>query len=140
MAGMNDRFYELEDILKAALESVDGLQGRACPVVEVNLSSGPLAVYERQTETGEDDLSGATGLLEENFEVHCLHSTYKKMRVLAASVKRQVQQLRDASGKLIIESVKVEQRIPDILESKVQLYRRTYNDKIQYQITGGNIE
>ena len=133
---MNDALA-LEEILVAAIEGVEGLKDRVCPVVDIQKNTGPLAVYDQRKETEEQTISGDTGLLTAEFEVHCLHSTYTKMRLLAEAVKRAVKGMRGRTGTLLIEAVRVEQSIPDIMEAKVQLFRRTYNVSIQYQIQGG---
>ena len=137
MAVMND-VLDLEEILVAAIESIDGLKDRVCPVVDIQKNTGPLVVYDQRTDTGEWSISGDTGLLTAVFEVHCLHSTYKKMRLLAAAVKGKLKGMHGNDSPLLIEDVRVEQTVPDILETKVQLYRRTYNLTIHYQIQGGN--
>lgn len=137
MAVMNDALA-MEDILVAAIESVEGLKDRVCPVVDIQKNTGPLVVYDQRTDAEERSISGDTGLLSAEYEVHCLHSTYKKMRLLAEAVKGKLKGMQGDNSPLLIEAVRVEQTIPDILESKVQLFRRTYNVMIYYQIRGGN--
>lgn len=134
---MESKELILEETLVAEIEAIEGLPGRVCPVVEIHISTGPVVVYDQRKETEEPDISGGTGLLTAEFDVHCLHSTYKKMRLLAEAVKKQIKGMQRDGSPLIIESVQVEQTTPDILESRVQLYRRTYNVRIQYQIQGG---
>lgn len=137
MADMNDAL-DMEEILVAAVERTEGLKGRVCPVVDIQKNTGPLVVYDQRTEREEWSMSGDTGLLTAEYEVHCLHSTYQKMRMLAEAVKGELKGLRGGNSLLFIEDVRVEQSIQDIWEIKVQLFRRTYNVIIHYQIRGGN--
>lgn len=137
MAGMND-VRAIEDVLVDVIEGVDGLKDRVCPVVDIQKSTGPLVVYDQRKESEQRDISGDTGLISVEFEVHCLHTTYIKMRQLAHAAKEKIKGMLGNNSPLFIEAVQVEQITPDILESRVQLYRRTYNVTIQYQIRGGN--
>lgn len=125
----------LEAALVAAVEALDGLKDRVCPVIDIQKSTGPLVVYDQRQESDERDISGGTGLLEAVFQIHVLHSTYLKMRTLSENVK---DTLNGMSGReeapLLIEAVIVELATPDIMEMKVQLFRRTYNVRFLYQI------
>lgn len=124
----------LEETLVAALESVDGLSDRVCPVEDIQKSTGPLVVYEQQTEEEADSIDGSAGLFTAVFKLHVFHGTYKKMRLLAEQVKSAVKSLRQsANGALYVEEVKVTMAHPDVLENRVQLFRRAYNVTIQYQ-------
>lgn len=125
----------LEQAMVAALESVEGLKDRVCPVVDIQKSTGPLAVYDQRIENDKKTLLGNAGLLEAEYQVHVLHNTYLKMRQLAENVKCALEALQGYyNPPLLIETVTVELGSPDILESKVQLFRRTYNVLFQYQI------
>lgn len=125
----------LEQILAENLEAIESLKDRVCPVVDIQKSTGPLAVYDQREESDQKALSGATGLLSAAYQVHVLHNTYLKMRQLAERVKAALNALQGYhQSPLMIEAVSVELGTPDILESKVQLYRRTYNVIFQYQI------
>ena len=130
-----DKETLLEDAMVASLEAREGLKGRVCPVAEIKLNTGPLVVYEQRSETEEQDLEGDSGLLTGGFQIHALHGTYKKMRLLCGAVKDALKELRGAKYQaLTIEALKVEQATPDILEEKVGLFRRTYNVTFFYQI------
>ena len=125
----------LEETLVAALEVVPGLAGRVCPVEDIQKSTGPLAVYEQQTEQEESCIDGAAGLFSVGFKIHVFHGTYKKMRLLAEQVKYAVKSLRQSTeGVLYIEEVTVTMAHPDVREDRVQLFRRAYFVTIQYQI------
>lgn len=124
----------LEETIVAALEAVDGLSDRVCPVEDIQKSTGPLVVYEQQTEGESTCMDGTAGLFTAAFKLHVFHGTYKKMRLLAERVKAAVKSLRQrGNGALYIEEVTVTMAHPDILENKVQLFRRAYNVTIQYQ-------
>lgn len=125
----------LEETMVAALEALEGMDGRVCPVIDIQKSTGPLVVYDQQTETQTQGLEGDSGLMTAGFQIHVLHGTFRAMRLLAETVKTALKSLRGKTeGPLRIEAVTVELATPDILESKVQLYRRTYNTTFFYQI------
>ena len=132
---MNTNGIALEEAMVAALKALDGLKDRVCPVVEIKKNDGPLVVYDQRTETDEQELAGDSGLLAAVFEIHVLHGSYMKMRLLAETVKTALKTLRGTdNGPLRIEAVIVELATPDIREGKVQLFRRTYNVTFHYQI------
>lgn len=125
----------LEETMVAALEALDGLSDRVCPVVDIQKSSGPLVVYDQKTERQEQELAGDSGLQTASFQIHVLHSTYRKMRLLSETVKTALKALRGSTkGPLLIEAVILELATPDLLEAKVQLFRRTYDVTFNYQI------
>lgn len=125
----------LEETLVAALQAVAGLSGRVCPVQDIQKSAGPLAVFEQQNETEEAAIDGMTGMSTAVYEIHVLHGTYEKMRLLAEQIKSKIKALRQyAEGSLYIEEVAVALASRDIYEDRVQLFRRTYKVTIQYQI------
>jgi hypothetical protein len=125
----------LENTLVAALEAVDGLADRVCPIQDIRKNTGPLAVFEQQVETEETALDGLTGLETAVYIVHAMHNTYEKMRLLAEQIKNTMKALRrHAEGSLFIEDVAVALASKDIYEGRVQLFRRAYKITIQYQI------
>lgn len=125
----------LETALVAALEAVDGLSDRVCPVEDIQKSTGPLVVYEQQDESEERAIDGLTGLTTAVFKIHVFHGTYKKMRLLSEQVKKAVQAMRQCTeGALLIEEVIIKLAQPDALENRVQLFRRAYSVTIHYQI------
>lgn len=125
----------LEESMVAALEALEGLSDRVCPIVDIKKSTGPLIVYEQQTESDTQELDGDSGLLTAVFQIHVMHNTFRLMRLLAEVTKTALKSLRGKNdGPLHIEAVTVELATPDILETKVQLFRRTYNATFHYQI------
>ena len=125
----------LEESRVAALEALDGLSDRVCPIVDIKKSTGPLIVYDQQTEGDEQELDGDAGLLTATFQVHVLHNTFRQMRLLSEKTKSTLKTLRGKiEGPLRIEAVTVELASPDILETKVQMFRRTYKATFYYQI------
>ena len=131
---MEDRLL-LEETLVAALEVVEGLSGRVCPIVDIQKSTGPLAVFEQQDESEDNAIDGLTGLCTAVYFVHAMHGTYTKMRLLAEQIKDAIQNLRrHADVSLCIEDVTISMASPDIYEDRVRLYRRTYKVTIHFQI------
>lgn len=128
----------LEAALTSAIEALDGLDDRVCPIIDIQKNTGPLVIYDQKREANERDLSGRTGLLEAEFRIYVLHSTYMKMRLLAEEVKAALQSMEGStSPPLHIEAVDVELATPDLHEIKVSLFRRTYTVRFLYQIQGG---
>ena len=137
MEGKTDML--LEEVLVAALEAVDGLRDRVCPIEDIQKSTGPLAVYEQQSEQEETCIDGAAGLLTASFKIHIFHTTYQKMRLLAEQVKKAIKSLRQRTeGIFCIEEVTAIMAHPDLQEDSVQLFRRAYSVTIQYQIKEDN--
>lgn len=131
---MEDRLL-LEETFVAALEAVDGLSGRVCPIQDIQKSTGPLAVFEQQDESEDEAIDGLTGLCIAVYKVHAMHNTYTKMRLLAERIKKTIQSLRQCTkGSLYIEDVTVNMASPDLYEDRVRLFRRTYKVTIHYQI------
>lgn len=125
----------LEETMVAALEALEGLKDRVCPVVDIQKCTGPLVVYDQKTEKHEQELEGDSDLQTASFEIHVLHSTYRKMRLLSETVKTALKSLwGKIKGPLLIEAVILELATPDLMEGKVQLFRRTYQVTFYYQI------
>lgn len=125
----------LEQAMVEALEALEGMAGRVCPVVDTQKDTGPLAVYDQREEGDKKTLAGNTGLCAATYQVHVLHNTYFAMRKLAESIKAALEALQGYKNDvLLIEAVSVELGTPDIHEVKVQMFRRTYNVNFQYQI------
>lgn len=128
----------LEEALTSAIEALDGLDDRICPITDIQKNTGPLVIYDQKRESDERCLTGRTGLLEAEFRIHVLHSTYMKMRLLAEKVKAALQSMEGSTNPpLHIEAVDVELATPDLHEIKVSLFRRTYTVRFLYQIQGG---
>lgn len=131
---MEDRLL-LEETLVAALEAVEGLSDRVCPIIDIQKSTGPLAVFEQQDESEENAIDGTTGLCVAIYKIYAMDGTYSKMRLLAEKIKKAVTSLRQYEKEtLCIEEVVVKMAAPDIYEDRVRLFRRTYQITIHYQI------
>lgn len=131
---MEDRLL-LEETLVAALEAVEGLSDRVCPIVDIQKSTGPLAVFEQQDESEDHAIDGLTGLCTAVYLVRAMHGTYTKMRLLSERIKNAIQNMRRyADVSLCIEEVAITMASPDIYEDRVRLFRRTYKVTIHYQI------
>ena len=124
----------LEDTMVTALEDLDGLKERVCPVIDIQKSTGPLVVFDQKIENDEKLLDGSAGLPTAAYQIHVLHNTYLKMRLLSEQVKAALENLQGfCQLSLLIETVTVELGTPDLWEAKVNLFRRTYNVTFQYQ-------
>ena len=131
---MEDRLL-LEETLVAALEAVEGLSDRVCPILDIQKSTGPLAVFEQQDESEDKSIDGLTGLCTAVYMVHAMHGTYMKMRLLSERIKHAIQNIqRYADVSLCVEDVTISMASPDIYEDRVRLFRRTYKVTIHYQI------
>ena len=105
----------LEETLVAALEAVEGLSDRVCPILDIQKNTGPLAVFEQQDESEENAIDGLTGLCTAVYLVHAMHGTYTKMRLLAEQIKNAIQTMRRyADVSLCIEGVAITLAVPDI--------------------------
>lgn len=124
----------LERAVTGALEAIEGLEDRVCPVLDIQKSTGPLIVYDQDVDDEEKTLSGTAGLFTAEYQVHVLHNTYLKMRQLAEQVKTALKALQGYQHEsILIEDATVKLESRDILETKVQLFRRTYRINFQYQ-------
>ena len=131
---MEDRLL-LEETLVVALEAVEGLSDRVCPILDIQKSTGPLAVFEQQDESEENAIDGLTGLCTAVYKIHAMHGSYAQMRLLAERIKNAMQNMREhADASLYIEDVTVNMASPDFYEDRVRLFRRTYKVTIHYQI------
>ena len=125
----------LEETLVATLKAVEGLSDRVCPILDIQKSTGPLAVFEQQDESEDKDIDGLTGLCTAVYKVHAMHGTYTGMRLLAKQIKKTIQSLRQCTkGPLYVEDVTISMASPDLYEDRVCLFRRTYKVTIHYQI------
>lgn len=132
---MEEKGIALETAMVAALEGVEGLSGRVCPVIDIHKSTGPLIVYDPRRESEERSICGREGLWYAEIQIHVLHNGYMKMRQLCERVRAELLALEGLNkAPLLIEAVEVELATPDFFENKVELFRRTYNVKIYYQI------
>lgn len=132
---MKENGIALESAMVAALEGIEGLSGRVCPVIDIHKSTGPLAVYDPRRETEERSMDGRAGLLYAEVQLHVLHNTYMKMRQLSEKAKAALQAMEGLRiAPLLVEAVEVELATPDLFESKAELFRRTYNVKFYYQL------
>lgn len=124
----------LEETLVATLEAVEGLSDRVCPILDIQKSTGPLAVFEQQNEFEDNAIDGSTGLCTAVYLVHAMHGTYTQMRLLAEKLRKAIQSMRKDAASLRVEDVAIVMASPDIYEDRVRLFRRTYKVTIHYQI------
>lgn len=132
---MEENGIALEKAMVAALEGIDGLLDRVCPVTDIHKSTGPLAVYDPRQEETQRSIEGPVELMQATVLVHVLHNTYMKMRLLSEKVKKALQAMEGLrKGPLLVEAVEVELASPDLYEGKAELFRRSYHVTFFYQI------
>ena len=123
-----------EELIKTALEPIDGLLGKVFPLEAMKDAVAPFVFYLRQTWEEEDALDGPTGLQSGTFELNCVAQTYARLIALAGAVRSRLQAMQGTShGGLYIERVVIRQASPDLKEREVNLYRRMYVLQIYYQ-------
>ena len=131
----------LDKIIKATLEPIAGLDGHVYPLEGLKNATPPFAFYLQTAEDEEDTLDGRTGLLEAAFEVHIVAKTYANLIWLAGSAKLALQELQGTTHEdLLIERASVRQTSPDLKETEVNLYRRVYTLRVNYQKEENNNE
>lgn len=131
----------LDEIIKTTLEPVTGLDSHVYPLEGLKNAVPPFAFYLQTAEDEEDTLDGRTGLMEATFEVNIVAKTYANLIWLAGSAKLALQKLQGTThGDLRIERVSVRQTSPDLKEMEVNLYRRAYVLRVNYQKEENNNE
>lgn len=123
-----------EDAIVGALSPLPRLADKVFPLEGLKNASAPFVFY-LQTESGEAPaLDGPTGLLSASFEIHCVGRSYAELNALAGRVCPALQALQGAELEgLSIQRAEVHQASPDIKEHEVQLFRRMYILKLDYQ-------
>lgn len=131
----------LDKVIKATLEPVKGLHAHVYPLEGLKNATPPFAFYFQTTEDEEDALDGRTGLMEAAFEVHIVAKTYANLVWLAGAARTALQQLQGTTHEdLLIERVTVTQASRDVKEVEVNLYRRPYVLRVNYQKEENNYE
>ena len=124
-------------LIKAAMETIDGLAGQVYPLQAIKNAVAPFVFY-RQTE--EDDayaLDGPASLMTASYEIHCVAQTYAGLVALSGAVRPALQALQGTThDDLLVERVAIRQASPDLKETDVNLYRRIYILSINYQLGG----
>ena len=116
------------------------MKGRVYPLEGLK-NTAPFAFYFQTAEDEEDALDGRTGLMEAAFEVHIVAKTYANLVWLAGAARTALQQLQSTTHEdLLIERVTVTQASRDVKEVEVNLYRRPYVLRVNYQKEEDNYE
>ena len=124
----------LEQPIKAAIETVDGLYGKFYPMEGLKQATAPFAFYRQTAEEEEDTLAGPSGLMEVSFEIHFVARTYSELIRLCSAGRAALQSLQGTTHEdLLIERITIRQASPDLKESEVKFYRRMYVLTINYQ-------
>ncbi len=122
-------------VIKEALETIAGLAGQVYPLEALKNASDRFVFYAQQEESEEDALDGPTGLLSSAYEIHCVAKTYASLVSLSGAVRLALRALQGTThGDLLIEQATVRQASPDLKEREVDLYRRMYVLRINYQM------
>lgn len=131
----------LDEIIKTTLEPIAGLDKHVYPLEGLKNADPPYVFYLQTAEDEEDTLDGRTGLMEITFEVNIVAKTYANLIWLAGSAKTALQKLQGTTHEgLLIERVSIRQTSPDLKEMEVNLYRRSYALRVNYQKEENNNE
>lgn len=123
-----------EQVLKNALETVDGQAGKAFPLEGLKNAAAPFSFYLRQNWDEDDALDGPTGLQSATFEINFVARSYAELTALSGAAQSVLQALQGTTHEgLYIERVKLRQASPDLKEKEVNLYRRMYVLQMNYQ-------
>lgn len=123
-----------DEVIKTALESIAGLDGRVFPLEGLKNAAAPFVFYLQISEDDEYTLDGSTGLQAVSFEINCVAKTYSSLVAMAGSVRPVLQALQGTThDDLLIERVTIRQASPDLKEMEVNLYRRMYILTVNYQ-------
>lgn len=123
-----------EQVVKTALEAVDGQAGKAFPLEGLKNAKAPFSFYLRQNWDEEDALDGPTGLQSATFELNFVARSYAELIALSGAAVPVLQGLQGTSHEgLYIERVQIRQASPDLKEKEVNLYRRMYVLQMNYQ-------
>lgn len=126
-----------EQVLKTALETIEGQSGKVFPLEGLKNAAAPFSFYLRMTGDEEDALDGPTGLQSATFEINFVARTYAELIALAGAARPVLLALQGTAHEdLFIERVVIRQTSPDLKEKEVNLYRRMYVLQMNYQ--GGN--
>lgn len=94
----------IEEILKDALQQVDGLAGKVYKLAAPKEATAPYAVFGKHDDTELQDLDGGTGFWTGNLELHLLAANYAALKALEQGVKRAC---RTAEGKVTADGLEV---------------------------------
>lgn len=123
-----------EEVIVAALETIDGLQSNVYPAEALKNATAPFVFYLQATDDETEALDGPTGLMSATYEIHCVAQSYAVLLWLVGSVRPALQAMQ---GKiyngLLIERASVRQASPDLKEREVGLYRRVLRLELHYQ-------
>lgn len=124
----------LDEIIKTTLEPIAGLDKHVYPLEGLKNATPPFAFYFQTAEDEADTLDGRTGLMEAAFEVHIVAKTYANLIWLAGSARLALQELQGTTHEdLLIERVTVTQVSRDVKDKEVNLFRRPYLLRVNYQ-------
>lgn len=123
-----------EQLMKTALERIDGLSGKVYPLEALKNAAAPFVFYLQTAEDEENALDGRTGLLSASYEINCVAKTYASLAWLSGTVRPALQALQGTTHEgIAIERITIRQASPDLKEKEVNLYRRMYVLTVDYQ-------
>ena len=128
-----------EKIVKSTLEGIPGLSGQVFAVEALKNAQPDFVFYKSTSQDEEYALDGPTGLLAAEIEVHCVAASYGALVGLCRSVRSRLRALTGTThGGTLIERAVVRQATPDLRETEVNLFRRAYALKLDYQEVNEN--
>lgn len=145
MAGSSARMSP-EFALEAAIESVPALSGKVSALQPPQTATAPFAFYIPTADEEDETLEGGSGLQSFAGTLHIVAGGFRQLLLLCALVKRAITDMKGRvystpqpdtaagpKGRVLIERAEIEQSSPDLLETEVGLYRRTYTIRLDYQ-------
>lgn len=123
-----------EEIIVAALETIDGLRSNVYPAEALKNATAPFVFYLQAADDETETLDGPTGLMSATYEIHCVAQSYAVLLWLVGSVRPALQAMQGKTyNGLLIERASVRQASPDLKEREVGLYRRMLRLELHYQ-------
>lgn len=125
----------LDEIIKTTVGAVAGLSGKVYPHTAIKSADPPFVFYLQESGDQELDLSGPTGLMSADYQVHVAAKTHASMQLYGKSVTLALQALQGTTqGEISINAIKVSQIQPDVDERDVGLFRKPLALHFDYQI------
>ena len=122
------------EVLKTALESVDGLSARVFPINAIKNRTTPFVVYLLENQHQEMALDGPTGLFTAQYEVNVVHDSYVDIDALSSAISSALYALSGTKQvSLLVTSVTIMQGDPERYEDEVDLWRRPLTVILRYQ-------
>lgn len=125
----------LDEIIKTTVGAVAGLSGKVYPHTAIKSADAPFVFYLQESGNEELDLTGTTGLMSADYQVHVAAKTHASMQLYGRSVTLVLQALQGSTQtNIFISSIRVSQTQPDVDERDVGLFRKPLTVHFEYQL------